>query len=153
MPETLPRFASLAFDDIPRPDHADVAVVPLPPRATTDPAEWARVIFDRGSIPVWVKALFVARQALVPVLGIPQGERGVFGVRKVVGEEALIAADDVHLDWRTGVGVDAAAGLVRLTTAVRLHGRRGRLYFAPVRLLHPPIVRAMLTRAAHRLTP
>jgi hypothetical protein len=153
MPETLPRFASLAFDDIPRPDHADVAVVPLPPGATTDPAEWARTIFHRSSIPGWVQALFVARQLLAPLVGIPQGGRDVFRVRKVVGEEALIVRDDVHLDFRAGVGVDAAAGLVRLTTVVRLRGFRGRLYFTPVRLVHPVIVQAMLANAARRLTP
>jgi hypothetical protein len=31
---------------------------------------------------------------------------------------------------------------------VRLHGWRGRLYFAPVKLVHPSVVRGMLRRAA-----
>jgi hypothetical protein len=153
VPELMPRFTSTTFDDIPRPDYADVTVVPLPPGATTDPAEWARTVFGRASIPVWVKALFVLRQGAVRLLRIPPGAPDVFAVRRVVGEEALLAADDVHLDWRCGVGVDPGAGLVRVTTTVRLHGARGRLYFAPVRLAHPTIVRSMTTRAAHHLTP
>ena len=31
-----PHFSSLAFEDVPRPDHADVVVVPLPDGATTE---------------------------------------------------------------------------------------------------------------------
>jgi hypothetical protein len=34
---------------------------------------------------------------------------------------------------------------------VRLHGWRGRLYLAPVRLLHPVITNAMLRGAARAL--
>lgn len=46
--------------------------------------------------------------------------------------------------------------LVRVTTTVRLHGWRGRLYFAPVRLVHPIVVGAMIrgaNRAFERGTP
>jgi hypothetical protein len=150
--QITPRFTSLAFEDIPRPDHADVAVIPLPPGTTTDPAEWARAIFNVRSVPIWGQALFVARRLLVPFMGVPQETPGAFRVRKVVGEEALIISDDVHLDFRAAVGVDAEAGLVRLTTTVRLHDRRGRLYFAPVRLVHPVMVQGMLARAARRLS-
>lgn len=146
-----PRFSSLAFEDVPRPDHADVVVVPLPAGATTDPAVWARTIFDVGSAPWWVRAAFAARQALVPVIGVGRGKQGVFDVARVQGEEALIVADDTHLDFRCAVGVDAAARLVRVTTVVRLHGWRGRVYFAPVRLVHGPVVTSMLHRAARRL--
>ena len=91
------------------------------------------------------------RQLLAPVLGIPRGDREVFAVREVVGEEALIAKDDVHLDFRAAVGIDAARGLVRVTTVVRLKGWRGRLYFLPVRILHSVVMHAMLRSAARRL--
>lgn len=60
--------------------------------------------------------------------------------------------DDVPVpDFADVCVVDAAAALVRVVTAVRLKGWRGRLYFGPVRLLHPVVVRAMLRRAARGL--
>jgi hypothetical protein len=154
MSETVPRFVSTAFDDIPRPDFADVSIQPLPPGAPTDPEVWARTVFDlRHGGPQWVRVLMGLRQALVGLIGVPRGDSSAFEVRGVRGEEALLAVDDRHLDWRAAVGVDAEAGLVRMVTTVRLHGLRGRLYFTPVALLHPPVVRAMLRSAARRLTP
>ena len=41
--------------------------------------------------------------------------------------------------------------LVHVTTAVTLKGWRGRVYFAPVRLLHDAVTRSMMTAAARRL--
>jgi len=146
-----PHFSSLAFEDVPRPDHADVVVVPLPDGATTDPAAWARAPFDVRSTPLWVRAAFVLRQALVPLIGVSRGDQSVFDVSRVEGEEALIVADDTHLDFRCAVGVDGAARLVRVTTVVRLHGWKGRAYFLPVRLAHGPVLTAMLRRAARRM--
>jgi hypothetical protein len=147
----VPAFRSLVFDDVPAPDFADVCVIPLPPGAPTDPKVWAERIFSGEGIPGWVKAAMGLRQLLVPVLGIPKAPRGVFAVRKVVGDEALLAFDDRHLDFRVGVGVDTTTALVRVVTAVRLKGWRGRLYFGPVRLLHPSVVQAMMRRAARSL--
>ncbi|MFD0660909.1 DUF2867 domain-containing protein [Thermocatellispora tengchongensis] len=49
------------------------------------------------------------------------------------------------------MAVDAEARLVRITTTVRLKGWRGRVYFWPVRLVHPIVVRAMLRSAQRRL--
>lgn len=146
-----PAFSSLAFRDIPVPDFAEVQVVALPPGAPTDPRVWAAAIFDVRRGPRWVAALLALRQTVVGLIGIERAEASVFAVDEVVGEEALIVADEAHLDFRVAVGVDAAAGLVRLTTVVRLHGWRGRLYFLPVRLLHSPVVFALLHRAARRL--
>ena len=48
------------------------------------------------------------------------------------------------------MGIDTDRRLLRITTAVRLHGWRGRLYFAPVSVLHPLVTRAMASRAAAR---
>ncbi|MEZ5411611.1 MAG: DUF2867 domain-containing protein [Acidimicrobiales bacterium] len=147
----VPCFDSLALRDIPAPDHADVVLVPLPAGAPTDPTVWAETIFSPASAPAWVKALFGVRQALVGLIGVDRGPSDVFAVRETSGPEALLAANDRHLDFRAGVAVDEAARMVRVTTTVRLHGWRGRLYFAPVRLLHGPVTQAMLRRAARRL--
>ncbi|WP_203338066.1 DUF2867 domain-containing protein [Nocardioides limicola] len=143
-----PAFRSLALADIARPDFVDLVAIPLPPGADLDPARWAETVFAVGSAPGWVRLLFGIRQALVRLIGVDRGEASVFAVDTVVGEEALIRADDRHLDFRCGVGVDPTAGLVRVTTVVRLHGWRGRLYFAPVKVVHPLVVAAMLKRAA-----
>lgn len=151
-PPAAPAFVSLALRDLPRPDYCDVRVVPLPPRVPTDPAYWARTVFDARRGPRWVLALLALRQVLVRLIGIPPAPRDTFAVDDVQGEEALIVADDAHLDFRVGVGVDAERRLLRVVTAVRLHGWRGRLYFAPVRLAHPVVTDAMI-RSALRRTP
>ncbi len=142
---------SLALRDVPAPDFADAVIAPLPAGAPTDPAVWADAIFSPAAMPRWVLAALAVRQGLVPLLRIPAAPRGAFAVDEVVGQEALIAHDDVHLDFRCGVAVDADARLVRVTTAVRLHGWRGRLYFGVVQPVHPLVVTAMLRRAARRL--
>lgn len=149
-PPTAPAFVSLALRDLPRPDYCDVRVVPLPPDAPTDPAYWARTVFDTRHGPRWVLALLALRQVLVRLIGVPPAPRDTFAVDDVAGEEALIAADDRHLDLRVGVGVDAERRLLRVVTAVRLHGRRGRVYFGPVRLAHPVVTDAMVRSAVRR---
>ena len=82
-------------------------------------------------------ALFAARNV------ISEGAVMALQQRGLTHEVALVGFDDRHLDFRAAVGVDAPARLVRVTTTVRLHGWRGRVYFAPVRLLHPVVVRSM----------
>jgi hypothetical protein len=147
------RLGSLAFRDLPAPDFADAAFVVLPHGATTDPAVWARALFDSRSAPAWVAAIMGLRELLVPLLGIPRAPAGAFAVKEVTGGEAVLGIDDRHLDFRVGVGVDVDEGLVRVVTAVRLKGRRGRMYFGPVRLVHPWVVQSMLRRASRGLTP
>ena len=144
-------FVSAAWRDVPRPDFIDVAAAVLPPGAPVDPRLWASEIFSINAAPLSVRVLMLLRQIVVPVLRIPRGTRSVFAVHEVVGEEALIVKDDVHLDFRAGVGVDAERGLVRVTTVVRLKGWRGRLYFLPVRLLHSVVLHAMLRAACRRV--
>jgi Protein of unknown function (DUF2867) len=145
-----PAFWSLALDDIPAPDYADVSIAVLPAGASTDPRAWAMSIFSLRTMPGWVRAALGLRQLLAPLIGVPRADHDVFAVRRVEGNEALLGIDDVHLDFRCGIGVDAAAGLVRVVTTVRLKGRRGRIYFWPVRLAHPVVVRSMLRRAVKR---
>ena len=149
--DARPAFRSLALRDIPVPDFVDLFAVPLPHSATTDPEAWAEAIFSADSSPAWVRFLFRLRDLLVGLIGVKQADQSVFDVRLVEGEEALISADERHLDFRAGVGVDKDLSLVRVTTVVKLHGWRGRLYFTPVKVLHPLIVQAMLRKAARRL--
>jgi hypothetical protein len=145
-----PAFRSAAFDDIPEPDFADVVVVSIPATPhpiVEDPAWWANAIFSLRSTPRWIVLLLGLRQVLVRLIGVKRAPSSVFDIDAVVGEEALIAADDRHLDFRAGVGIDVEQRLLRVTTVVRFHGWRGRLYFIPVGLLHDPITRAMARRA------
>lgn len=148
---TTPRFDSFAFDEISRPDFADAMLIVLPHGATTDPRVWAETVFGGAGIPSWVKALLGVRQIAVKFIGIPPAPRDVFAVSRVEGDEAVIVAHDRHLDFVAAVGVDAERQLVRLTTTVRLKGWRGKVYFAPVRLLHPIVVQSMLAKAARSL--
>jgi hypothetical protein len=146
-----PSFWSIAFDDLPAPDFADVSVGLLPSGAPTDPSVWAAHLFAIRTMPRWIVAAMGLRQILVPLLGVPRAPHGAFAVRRVNGDEALLSFDDRHLDFRVGVGVDAGTRLVRVVTAVRLKGWRGRIYFAPVRLAHPIVVRSMLRRTQRLL--
>jgi len=142
---------SLALRDIPQPDFADAAIAPLPAGAPTDPRIWAEEMFGLCTMPAWVAAALAVRQAVVPLLGIRRAPRDTLAIREQVGDEVLISADDSHLDFRCAVAVDRSARLVRVTTTVRLHGWRGRVYFTPVRLLHPVVIQAMIRSAGRRL--
>jgi hypothetical protein len=99
-------------------------------------------------MPRWVVAALVLRQAVSPMIGVQRAPRDVFTVREVAEDEALVAADDTHLDFRCAIAVDEDARMLRVITTVRLHNARGRLYFAPVRLAHPLVMRSMLRSAA-----
>lgn len=144
---------SVAFRDIPAPDFADVQIVAIPGKGSIsgDPRSWAAEVFSVRSAPVWVRGLLAVRQAAVGVIGIEKGDQRVFDIDEVTSNEALIAHDDTHLDFRAAVGVDVANRLLRVTTAVRLHGWRGRVYWAVVSLLHGPVTRSMAKRAVRRL--
>ncbi len=143
----------MAFEDMPAPDFADVVIVAIPSSAGTIPADpewWAGMVFNVRSAPRWVQALLGLRQALVGLVGIPRGDASAFDVAGVRGEEALIATDDRHLDFRAAVGIDIDRRLLRITTTVVLHGWRGRLYFAPVSVFHGPVTRSMAKAAVRR---
>jgi len=143
---------TVAFDLLPRPDWAATTTVVIGPGAPHDPAVWARAVFDLRSLPAGAKALFAAREVAVRLLGIPPGDPSMLAVDRVVDGEAVIDTDDRHLRFVATVRVDADRGLLHTTTAVHLKGRLGRLYFAPVRLLHDAITRAMMTSAVARLS-
>jgi hypothetical protein len=138
---------SIALRDIPRPDFADATIVALAPHDSVDPAAWARRVFDRGSVPAWVRAAIGLRQLLVPLLGVPRTDATTITFREH-GDEVLFAIDERHLDVRCAIAVDEQMRLLRITTTVRFHGARGRLYLLPVRVLHPVVVRAMIRSAS-----
>ena len=152
MTVTFPAYASLALAVIPDPDYADMSICVLPAHATSDPAAWARNLFSRSSMPKWIVVALALRQLLAPLMGIRRAPRDVFSVLDTVGDESLIAFEDTHLDFAVGVGVSESTNTVRVTTTVRLKNVRGRLYFLPVRLLHPFIVQSMLKRSRRVLS-
>lgn len=131
-----PSLRSIVFRDIPRPSFAVVSVVPLPPGAPADPQVWARILLAGTRVP---RAVF----GLVPAPGAVNNQ--------LSDDEVLIAMGSETLEFRVGVAVDAADSLVRVSTAVGLKKRNGRLGLALVRLVHPVLLDAQLSRVARRL--
>jgi hypothetical protein len=136
---------SAAFDLIPAPDW-------VPRDCDLTPTEWAQAIFDSRRAPAFVKALSAAREVLAKVMGIPPGEPSMLAVDHETAGEAVIDTDDRHLHFAATVCPDDARGLLHLITVVQFKGWRGRVYFVPVRFLHDPISRAMMTGAVRRVT-
>lgn len=148
-----PSPTGLAARTLPNADWAHVTTVPVPieHRETlpTDPAVLAARIFDVHALPGPVRALFALRQRLVPLIGIPPAPRDIFRVSAIQDDEALIAVTDRHLDFCAAVSAPGRDH-VQVDTRVRLHGWRGRIYLAPVRVVHPVVVRAMVRSAIRR---
>lgn len=146
---------SAAYSLLDRVDWAATTTVPMRSVADDDPALWARRVFSVGSAPAWVKVLLRLRQAMVGLIGIRRADTDtVFTVGRVVDGEAVIDTDETHLHFAAGVRPEPEAGLLHVVTAVEFHGRRGRLYFIPVRFLHDQVLRSMMTRAVKReITP
>jgi hypothetical protein len=133
---------------LPRVDHADAVAVVRRPGTPHDPQVWADALFH--DVPRWVGASMAVRDSLVGLVGIARSGPGSFATLARRTDEVLLGSDEEHLDFRASVLVERDR--VVLSTVVTLHGPRGRMYFGPVRLVHPVAVRAMLTRAAHRLS-
>jgi hypothetical protein len=133
---------------LPRVDWADAHAVTTLPGMPQDPQVWADAVFRDP--PRWVAAALGARDLLVGLVGIDRGGADAFDTLDRSDDEVLLGTNERHLDFR--VSVRREADRVVLSTVVRLHNRRGRAYFALVRPVHPTIVRAMLNRAARRLS-
>lgn len=142
---------SAAFDVLPTPDWAATTTISIPKDSSSDPGKWARAVFDLRSMPVLVKALFALREIAAKFLGIPPGDPSMLAVDRVVGDEAVIDTDDKHLHFAATVRPDPANGLLHVVTAVEFKGRVGRIYFAPVALLHDAVTRSMMKSAARRI--
>jgi hypothetical protein len=149
-------LSSLAIDACPTADVIDVQALPVPAGLSgaeyADPACWLQQLFDRRSVNPVVGALFVVRGALVRLIGVDRSAEPdlatVFDVQLVEGEEALTSQRARHLDFWCAVGIDGDR--LRVTTVVRFHGWRGRLYWLPVGALHGPVTRSMMRRTIAR---
>lgn len=121
-----------------------------------------------GSAPAWVDALMAARNQVVGRLGLKTGPMpaalqgplqvgqylGMFQVRHLGPDLALMGEDDSHLDFRIFVRVDRttapASEAVELvvSTWVRPHNWAGRAYLAVVWPFHWLISKVMVRRLA-----
>jgi hypothetical protein len=139
---------SLLADALPRVDWTDAHAVAALPGTPLDPQAWADAVFRDP--PRLVLAALGLRELLVGLVGIDRAGRGAFDTLARTEDEVLLGTDSNHLDFRASVRREPDR--VVLTTVVQLHNRRGRAYFALVRAVHPTVVRAMLNRAARRLS-
>lgn len=114
--------------------------MPISLAATHDPQRWADVIFRSPSR--WVGLLLGIREALVRLVGIDRGGTSAFGTLASTNDEVLVGINQNHLNFRASVKCETYR--VVLTTIVQIHNRRGRVYSAVVRRIHPVIVRSML---------
>lgn len=142
----LPDSALLARA-LPHVDWCDAYAVSFPGGPPGDPQDWADLIFR--SPPRWVGILFGVREAVVRLLGIERGGRHVFDPVVQSRREVLLGTDQGHLSFRVSVRLEPTR--VVLSTIVDVHNRRGRLYSAVVRRVHPPVVRSMLERTARTM--
>jgi hypothetical protein len=143
-----PPRTSLLTGALPRVDWADAYAVAALPGTPSDPQVWADAVFRDP--PRWVLAALGLRELLVGLVGIERDGGRAFDTLARTDDEVLLGTDAGHLDFR--VSVRREDRRVVLTTAVRLHNRRGRAYSALVRPIHPVVVRAMLNRAARRVS-
>jgi uncharacterized protein DUF2867 len=134
----------MAERTLPRVDYADAFAVALPADAPRDPEALADRVFH--SPPKWVLAAMGARNALVRAIGLktPGSARTGFPLLHRDEREVVFGLDDRHLDFRVSVIVEGDTAVV--ATHVWLRNALGRAYFAPVRLVHPIVVKAMMRR-------
>ncbi|PFG18426.1 uncharacterized protein DUF2867 [Propionicimonas paludicola] len=131
-------------------DYADAQLIELPTDTNRDPAVWAERIFSHESWPMALRALMVIRNAIVPLFGIRRETGQGTLVSEVIDGEALIENRDKHLDFR--IGTTISDDVLCIVTVVKLHGWLGRLYFLPVRVLHPVVAETMLRRVVRDST-
>jgi hypothetical protein len=145
---TAPPRTPLIAGALPHVDWTDAYAVHTLPGMPADPQVWADAVFRDP--PRWVLAALRLRELLVGLVGIDRSGAGAFDTLAGTEDEVLLGADSNHLDFRASVRCEQHR--IVLTTVVQLHNRRGRAYSALVRPVHPIVVRAMLNRAARRLS-
>ncbi|WP_328668277.1 DUF2867 domain-containing protein [Streptomyces sp. NBC_00322] len=118
------------------------------PKATAVPAG-AELAHQAFPVPDFADACAIPLDPGMP--RDPHAWRDVlpFEIRASAPDELLLGEDAGHLDFRASVLI--ADDKVTLTTVVKTHNWRGRLYFAVISRIHPPIARRMLRRAHRRL--
>lgn len=144
-------------------DLLDAYAVVLPKTAPLDAATLASTLL--GHPPAWTRLLMALRDRAMAPLGVKTSDAvlragaidgqpriAFFPVLSQPPTEVVLGFDDRHLDFRTSVLVEPAAGTApaRLvaTTAVRCHNRLGRTYLTVIRPFHELIVRSSLDRLA-----
>ena len=138
---------SLALRDIPIPDYCDVVVVPTGGVEESDPRVWAEAIFAHENTPLGSRGLRALRDEAVRLFDMVPPPQKEFVADEVVGSEALIVDDDEKLTVRIGVALLPGGELLQVTTAVKYKTVRGRLAFAPRRLMHAAAVNTLARRA------
>ena len=138
---------SLALRDIPIPDYCDVVIVPTGGVEESDPRVWAEAIFAHENTPLGSRGLRALRDEAVRLFDMVQPPQKEFVADEVVGSEALIVDDDEKLAVRIGVALLPGGELLQVTTAVKYKTVRGRLAFAPRRLMHAAAVNTLARRA------
>ncbi len=139
--------SSLALRDIPIPDDCDVVIVPTGGVEETDPRVWAQAIFAHENTPLSSRGLRALRDEAVRLFDMVPPPEKEFVADEVVGSEALIVDDDEKLTVRIGVALLPGGELLQVTTAVKYRSVRGRLAFAPRRLMHAAAVNTLARRA------
>ncbi len=139
--------SSLALRDIPIPDYCDVVIVPTGGVEETDPRIWAAAIFSHENTPLSTRGLRAVRDEAIRLFDMVPPPEKDFVADEVVGAEALIVDDDDKLQIRIGVALLPGGDLLQVTTAVKYRSVRGRLAFAPRRLLHAAAVNTLARRA------
>lgn len=138
---------SLALRDIPIPDYCDVVVVPTGGVEETDPRVWAEAIFSHENTPLSSRGLRALRDEAIRLFDMVPPPEKEFVADEVLGSEALIIDDDEKLTIRIGVALLPGGDLLQVTTAVKYRSVRGRLAFAPRRLMHAAALNTLARRA------
>lgn len=139
--------SSLALRDIPVPDYCDVVIVPTRGVDEPDPRVWAEAIFSHENTPLSQRGLRALRDEAVRMFDMVPPPAKEYVTDEVRGAEALIVDDTPDLALRIGVALLPGGSLLQITTAVKYRTVRGRLAFAPRRLLHAAAVNTLARRA------
>lgn len=139
--------SSLALRDIPIPDYCDVVIVPTRGVAETDPRAWAAAIFSHENTPLRKRGMLAVRDEAIRLFDMVPPPAKQYVAEEVVGGEALIRDDDEKLSVRIGVALLPGGELLQVTTAVKYRSVRGRIAFAPRRLMHAAAVNTLARRA------
>lgn len=139
--------SSLALREIPIPDYCDVVIVPTRGIDEPDPRVWAEAIFSHENTPLGRRGLLALRDEAVRLFDMVPPPAKEYVTDEVVGSEALIRDDDENLRVRIGVALLPGGELLQVTTAVKFLGVRGRIAFAPRRLMHAAAVNTLARRA------
>lgn len=148
-PSAVPGFASIALRGIARPDAATVSIISIPRGIEPNPRVWAEAYIAPSRRPFALRAVAKGREQVSRRFDwdLPTDRR--YEVVDVIGNEALVVADDHRLRVRIGIAVEPAAGQARITTVIKARSFSGRLAVGPMRFAQPTIARAMLLKTMH----